>query len=75
MEELDCRRMLCPMPVIKVQDKVETMNAGDELVAFCTDPGVMQDIPSWCRINGHQVVDSSEKDDEYIIRIRVGQEN
>ena len=70
---LDCRRLLCPMPVIRVQDKVETLSPGDELEAICTDPGVLNDIPAWCRINGHQVIDSREQDDEYILRIRVGE--
>ena len=70
---LDCRRLLCPMPVIRVQDTVATLAPGDELEAICTDPGVLNDIPAWCRINGHQVVDSHEQDGEYIVRVRVGE--
>ncbi len=69
---IDCRRLLCPMPVIRVQDKVETLSPGDELVAICTDPGVVNDIPAWCRINGHQVVSCDERDGEYVVRVRVG---
>jgi TusA-related sulfurtransferase len=70
---LDCRRLLCPMPVIRVQDKVETLEPGDELEAICTDPGVLNDIPAWCRINGHEVIDSRTENGEYILRIRVGE--
>ncbi|RTZ80668.1 MAG: SirA family protein, partial [Gammaproteobacteria bacterium] len=44
-----------------------------ELEAICTDPGVMQDIPAWCRINGHQVLEMREEDDEYILLLRVGE--
>ncbi|WP_456404559.1 sulfurtransferase TusA family protein [Thiolapillus sp.] len=68
---LDCRRLLCPMPVIRVQDKIAELQAGDEVEAICTDPGVLQDIPAWCRINGHVVLDQEIRDDEYILRIRV----
>jgi TusA-related sulfurtransferase len=32
----------------------------------------MQDIPAWCRINGHTVVDSHAANHEYIIVIEVG---
>jgi tRNA 2-thiouridine synthesizing protein A len=71
-ETIDCHRLLCPMPVIRVQDKVETLRAGDLLTALCTDPGVLQDIPAWCRINGHQVVGTETRDAEYIITVRVG---
>jgi len=71
MHELDCRRMLCPMPVIKTQNEIEKLQVGDQLQVICTDPGVMQDIPSWCRVHGHTVMDSHEQDDEYILTIRV----
>lgn len=72
--ELDCRRLLCPMPVIRVQDRIAELLPGDEVEAFCTDPGVLQDIPAWCRINGHEVLSERRQDDEYILLIRVGAE-
>ena len=69
---LDCHRLLCPMPVIRVQDKAAEMQPGDELEAICTDPGALNDIPAWCRINGHEVVELREQGDEYIVVIRIG---
>ena len=55
-ERIDCLRLLCPMPVIRVQDRIAAMRPGDELEAVCTDPGALNDIPAWCRINGHEVI-------------------
>ncbi len=72
-EVLDCRRLLCPMPVIRVQDRVAGLQPGDELEVVCTDPGVLQDIPAWCRINGHRVTEMREARGEYILRLRVGE--
>jgi tRNA 2-thiouridine synthesizing protein A len=69
---LDCHRLLCPMPVIRVQDQVARMQPGEEVEAVCTDPGVLNDIPAWCRINGHEVIETREQDDEYIVVVRVG---
>ena len=69
---LDARRMLCPMPVIKTQNKVETMKAGDVLDVICTDPGAKNDIPAWCRINGHKIVGIKDQNDEIIITVEVG---
>ena len=60
------------MPVIRVQDKVETLSPGDLLTALCTDPGALNDIPAWCRINGHEVVGTETRDAEYIVTVRVG---
>lgn len=73
-ETLDCHRLLCPMPVIRVQDRVAQMQTGDLLTAVCTDPGAMQDIPAWCRINGHQVISTEQHGEEYLITLRVGVE-
>ncbi len=60
------------MPVIRVQDRVAELAPGEELEAVCTDPGAMNDIPAWCRINGHQVLELREQGDEYILVVRVG---
>ena len=68
---LDARRSLCPMPVIKTQDKIAELQAGDTLEVTCTDPGALSDIPAWCRINGHVVKESYERDDEVVIIIQV----
>jgi tRNA 2-thiouridine synthesizing protein A len=70
--ELNARNLLCPMPVIRTQDKVNTLTAGDKLKVFCTDPGALNDIPAWCRINGHKVLETSQTDDEVILLIEVG---
>ncbi len=69
--ELDARRLLCPMPVIKAQNKVKTLEIGDTLAVTCTDPGALHDIPAWARINGHEIIKSEEIDGEVIITIRV----
>ncbi len=71
---LDCRRMLCPMPVIKVQNQAANMAPGDELEAICTDPGALNDIPAWSRINGHEVLETRTQGDEYIVVVRVGED-
>lgn len=70
--ELDVRRMLCPMPVIRSQDRIAQLHAGDTLAVICTDPGAKHDIPAWCRVNGHEVLSIEEQQDEIIITIRAG---
>ena len=70
--QLDVRRMLCPMPVIRTQQKVEELQPGDTVTVLCTDPGALHDIPAWCRVNGHEIQDMQQQDDEIIISIRVG---
>jgi len=69
--EIDARRLLCPMPVIRTQDKIKTLEDGDLLTVTCTDPGVTSDIPAWCRIHGHEIIATLTERREIIITIRV----
>ena len=71
--ELDARRMLCPMPVIKAQNKIKDLAVGDILDIFCTDPGALNDIPAWARINGHVVLETSEQDGDIDVTVQVNE--
>jgi tRNA 2-thiouridine synthesizing protein A len=68
--ELDARRLLCPMPVIRLQDCLAKQVSGTRVRITCTDPGTMSDIPTWCRINGHQVLASEQQEHEYIFLVQ-----
>jgi len=68
---LDARNLLCPLPVIRTQNKAKTLADGDILKVICTDPGALSDIPAWCRINGHSVLSTEEGDKELTITIKL----
>ena len=68
---LDARNLLCPLPVIRVQDRVRDLDPGTVLQAVCTDPGALNDIPAWCRLNGHRVLETRSEGNEHIVVLRV----
>jgi len=70
---IDARNLLCPMPVIRTQDAVAGCRPGDKLQVRCTDPGVVHDIPAWCRVHGHMVRGIVREGREIIIDITVGE--
>ena len=70
--QVDARRLLCPMPVIRLQNRVAELQPGDQVEVVCTDPGALNDIPAWCRINGHKVVSTRQEGNEVIIEVEVG---
>jgi tRNA 2-thiouridine synthesizing protein A len=70
--ELDARYLLCPMPVIRAQERIAQLARADTLIVRCTDPGALHDIPAWCRIHGHTVVETRTGDGEVFITVRVG---
>ena len=75
IHKLDARRLLCPMPVIRVQQLIEELGdtaQGHHVEARCTDPGVLYDIPAWAKIHGHKLIEKQEKDHEFYVIIEIG---
>ncbi len=64
LESLDARGLLCPLPVIRTQDRIKNLQPGELLEVVATDPGTMQDIPAWCRVHGHELVTEETVDNE-----------
>ncbi|MFQ5935071.1 MAG: sulfurtransferase TusA family protein [Acidiferrobacterales bacterium] len=69
---LDARNLLCPLPVIRVQEKVKALSPGDVLEVCCTDPGAQNDIPAWCRIHGHKIIETRSDNYDIVITIEIG---
>lgn len=69
---VDARNLMCPMPVIRTQDAVAGLQPGDAVTVLCTDPGVVHDIPAWCRVHGHTVSAVEQQDDLITIEVQVG---
>lgn len=68
---LDVRGLLCPMPVIRTQERVSEMHHGSELVVQATDPGTLHDVPAWCRVHGHELIETQRRAGEVSVRLRV----
>ena len=69
--ELDARRLLCPLPVIRAQNRVKDLKPDDTLEVICTDPGALYDIPAWCRMYGHEVLSTRQTQEDVRITLRV----
>lgn len=61
---VDARGLLCPMPVIRVQEAIASLPAGTRLELLATDPGVHADVPAWCRVHGHVIIAVANDDDD-----------
>ena len=71
IHELNARRLLCPLPVIRTQERIKELSTGDLLRVVCTDPGVKHDIPAWCRLHGHEVISLEDEDSQITLTIKV----
>ncbi len=59
-DTIDCRGLKCPLPVLKLEKRVEAAAPGTVLVVLATDPMAKIDIPLYCRQHGHACVVSVE---------------
>jgi tRNA 2-thiouridine synthesizing protein A len=68
--ELDCRGLNCPLPILKTKKAIDTIEVGQILKMISTDPGSVPDVAAFSRRTGHEVVQQSEGDGEYLFWIR-----
>ena len=69
-EELDARGMNCPLPVLKTKKTIDGMAAGQILKVIATDPGSVNDMDSWARRTGNEIVEREENDGEFVYFIK-----
>ncbi len=68
--EMDLKGMPCPLPVVKVSQKIKTMQIGQIMVAETTDPGAHSDFPAWAKTSGNEIikVDREESVSKFYIK-------
>ncbi|WP_435744052.1 sulfurtransferase TusA family protein [Nocardioides sp. SYSU DS0663] len=52
--ELDCRGMLCPLPVIQLGRRIGDVGVGEVVAVVATDVAARTDVPAWCRMRGQE---------------------
>lgn len=65
----DARKLLCPLPVIGVQQRIKHLSSEDTLLVLATDRGVLYDIPAYCRIHGYHVIQIEQTANEIRLEI------
>ena len=70
---LDCRGKRCPLPVIELARRIEEVATGRVVAVVADDPAAAADIPSWCRLRGHDYLGAGEAGDgmpSFLVRRR-----
>jgi len=57
---IDCRGLLCPMPIVETKRAIATLAVGQILEVLATDPGSKRDMPAFCKNTGNELVEASE---------------
>ena len=57
---LDCKGMSCPLPILKTKKAVENLKKGQVLKVETTDPGSKNDMNSWAKRTGNEILGVEE---------------
>jgi TusA-related sulfurtransferase len=60
---IDCKGLLCPMPVVKTKRAIKGMEVGQVLEMIATDPGVAPDMVAWENQTRHELLLSEDQGD------------
>jgi len=67
---LNLRGLKCPLPALRARKALSALQAGDMLIAECTDPLTAIDIPNLLRETGDMMVSTARQGDVLVFRIR-----
>ena len=66
---LDLTGLKCPLPVLKARRQIGWMAAGEVLLVLADDPAAPLDFDHFCHTSGHQLLESTENDGVFMMRI------
>ncbi len=69
--ELDLRGLSCPLPVMRMRKKLETMSSGQTLRVLSSEPGSILDFQSYVKSSGDTLLESKktpEGDFEFLLK-------
>jgi len=69
---LDARGLSCPLPILKARKALRNVPVGGTVEVLSTDPGSMEDFPSFCLAAGHQLLAAGTVDDAFRFVIKRG---
>jgi len=67
---IDTVGRFCPVPIIETANKIREMKIGETLTVISYDPGIKNDMPSWCSLTGNEFLGMSEEDGEIRVYVR-----
>ena len=67
---LDARGLFCPSPVKQTNVELSKMQIGEILTVLADDPAAEDDISSWARRLGHEVVKMEKNGNEIRFEIK-----
>ncbi len=59
LSEWDAGMMGCGELILELRIRLARLPAGAALTLIARDPGVPEDLPAWCQMTGHRLVNAA----------------
>ena len=69
-QELNCRGLSCPLPILKTKKALDALASGQVLRLIATDPGSLNDMDAWMRSTGHTLLQAEQPRGEFVFYIQ-----
>ena len=63
---LDCRGLVCPMPLVKTRQALMVVEPGATVCVLATDPASVEDFRSFCEATGHKLLKSELREQIFL---------
>jgi tRNA 2-thiouridine synthesizing protein A len=60
-QTLDCLKLLCPVPILKISKAVKELQKGQTLLMLADDPGAKADMIAWAKQTGNELLGFEEE--------------
>lgn len=70
--ELDVKGLHCPLPILRTRKLLDSMEVGEELVVYVTDPASVIDFRHFCNTTSNELLAHEKREDVFVYRIRRG---
>lgn len=67
---LDAKGLSCPLPILKTKKAVEALSKDQVLKVETTDPGSKNDMASWAKRTGNEILKLEEGSGTFIFYIK-----
>ncbi|EHQ57426.1 putative redox protein, regulator of disulfide bond formation [gamma proteobacterium HIMB55] len=67
---VDATGLKCPEPVMMLHAAIRRAEAGETVLLTATDPSTQRDVANFCEFLGHNLLESTADNGQFIYRVR-----
>lgn len=69
---LDARGLRCPLPLLKAKQSLNSLQSGQLLLVWASDPGSWEDFASYAALSNHELVSRVQEGEAFHFVLRKG---